>query len=163
MKSLFIYVGIFISLIVSRLIPHPPNFTNLLALSFYVPIFFGFRMIPALMLSFVITDFIIGYHQYTHWTWGSIFLICFVSPIFSKNIKFRVIGLMLTSIIFFIITNFGVWASGVYGFTLNGLITCYILAIPFYISTLASTMFYSLFIEIIYFYCRNKNLFLKIK
>ena len=35
-----ILLGIFLILASSRLIPHPPNFTSLIALSFYVPLFF---------------------------------------------------------------------------------------------------------------------------
>ena len=33
-------LGIFVALAASRFIPHPPNFTNLIALSFYVPAIF---------------------------------------------------------------------------------------------------------------------------
>ena len=54
-----ISLGIFIALAVSRFIPHPPNFTSLLALSFYVPALFGIRYLPALLISFIITDFFI--------------------------------------------------------------------------------------------------------
>ena len=70
-----ISLGIFLTLAISRFIPHPPNFTSLIALSFYVPAIFGIRFIPVLILSFAITDLIIGYHSGTHWTWGSVFLI----------------------------------------------------------------------------------------
>ena len=63
----------FLSIILSRLLPHPPNFTSLIALSFYVPAILGIRFIPYLIISFVITDLIIGYHNTTHWTWGSVF------------------------------------------------------------------------------------------
>ena len=52
-----ITLGIFLALAASRFIPHPPNFTSLIALSFYVPVFFGTRFIPAVLFSFVITDF----------------------------------------------------------------------------------------------------------
>ena len=55
-------------LALSRFLPHPPNFTSLLALSFYVPVLLGLRYLPALIVSFVITDLIIGYHTGTHWT-----------------------------------------------------------------------------------------------
>ena len=57
--------GIFVILAFSRFIPHPPNFTSLLALSFYVPAVLGFRYTPALMFSFVITDYFIGFHNLT--------------------------------------------------------------------------------------------------
>ena len=38
-KELQIFTAIFLSLAASRFIPHPENFTSLLALSFYVPAF----------------------------------------------------------------------------------------------------------------------------
>ena len=45
-------IGIFIALAASRFIPHPPNFTSLIALSFYVPVILDLRYIPALFLGF---------------------------------------------------------------------------------------------------------------
>ena len=106
MKTLNICFGIFLSLAASRFIPHPPNFTSLLALSFYIPIFFGLRFIPALLISFAITDLIIGYHSGTHWTWGSILLIGLAAPLFKKNIISRISGALLGACVFFLITNF---------------------------------------------------------
>ena len=47
-------IAIFMIIAASRLVPHPPNFTSLLALSFYVPAMLGVRFIPALILSFII-------------------------------------------------------------------------------------------------------------
>ena len=41
--------GIFLALAISRFIPHPPNFTSLIALSFYVPVFLGITYIPYLI------------------------------------------------------------------------------------------------------------------
>ena len=54
-----IFLGIFVALAASRFIPHPPNFTSLIALSFYIPALMGIRYLPALIISFVITDFFI--------------------------------------------------------------------------------------------------------
>ena len=42
-NNLLICIGVFFSLAVSRFIPHPPNFTSLIALSFYVPAIFGIK------------------------------------------------------------------------------------------------------------------------
>ena len=61
MNYLKISVGIFLALAASRFIPHPPNFTSLLALSFYIPALLGIKFIPALLVSFILTDFIIGF------------------------------------------------------------------------------------------------------
>ena len=149
-KNLFICLGIFASLAASRFIPHPPNFTSLLALSFYVPVLFGLRYIPVLLISFVITDLVIGYHSGTHWTWGSVLVIGLMSQYFSKNINLRLVGSLFGAFIFFLITNFGVWISGVYSLTVNGLIECYTLAIPFFTYSLISTILFSLLIETSY-------------
>jgi len=52
-----------------------------------------------------------------------------------------------SSLIFFVITNFGVWASGsMYPLNVNGLISCFVLAIPFYKGTLLGFLFYSSFL-----------------
>tara|TARA_B100001564_G_scaffold281816_1_gene244296 strand:- start:127 stop:609 length:483 start_codon:yes stop_codon:yes gene_type:complete len=147
MKLVLTSISIFLALAMSRFIPHPPNFTSLLALSFYVPVLFGLRYIPVLLISFVITDLVIGYHSGTHWTWGSVLVIGLMSQYFSKNINLRLVGSLFGAFIFFLITNFGVWISGMYGLTVNGLIECYTLAIPFFTYSLISTALFSLFIE----------------
>jgi hypothetical protein len=149
-KNLVISLGIFLSLAASRFIPHPPNFTSLIALSFYVPVLLGLRFLPALLISFAITDLIIGYHSGTHWTWGSVLLIGFFSVYFTNNFLSRMSGVFLGALLFFIVTNFGVWISGMYGYNLAGLISCYTLAIPFFAYTLISTLIFSLIIEVLY-------------
>ena len=159
MKFFLTSIGIFSALAFSRFIPHPPNFTSLIALSFYVPIFLGLRFIPALLISFVITDLIIGYHSGTHWTWGSILLIGLAAPLFKKNIISRISGALLGACVFFLITNFGVWTSGMYGYTLDGLYLCFVLAIPFFTYSLMSTLLFSLIIETAYKFYKTKFLY----
>jgi len=146
-KNALIFIGIFTSLAASRFIPHPPNFTSLIALSFYVPVLFGIRFLPALLISFAITDLVIGYHAGTHWTWGSVLLIGLMSQYFNKNLSWRFSGALSGAFVFFIITNFGVWSSGMYGYTMQGFFNCYVLAIPFFTYTLISTTIFSLLIE----------------
>ena len=150
MKRLSLCFGIFIALLASRLIPHPPNFTSLLALSFYVPVLLGLRYLPVLIISFAMTDLIIGYHSGVHWTWGSVMVIGLMSSYFNKNISFRLIGSLFGAFIFYLITNFGVWSSGMYGLTANGFIECYVLALPFFAYSFISTVLFSVIIETIY-------------
>ena len=150
MNYLKIAFSVLIILSASRLIPHPPNFTTLIALSFYVPVIFGLSYLPALLISFAITDFIIGYHTGTFFTWGSVFFIGLIANRFSKTFLTRLSGAMVGALIFFTITNFGVWLSGMYGLTSSGLITSYTLAIPFFAYSIISTILFSLIIEIIY-------------
>ena len=150
MYHLKIYIGIFFALAASRFIPHPPNFTSLLALSFYVPALLGIRYLPALVVSFLITDFFIGFHAVTLFTWGSVILIGVCSKFFLSNIYTRVTGSLLGACIFYIITNFGVWSMGSYGYNLDGFILCYTSAIPFFTYSLISTFIFSGVIEGIY-------------
>ena len=85
MNYIKISLGILAALAASRFVPHPPNFTSLLALSFYVPALLGIRFIPAIIISFAITDLIIGFHGVTLFTWGSIAFIGLISNNFIKN------------------------------------------------------------------------------
>ena len=143
-------LGIFVALAASRFIPHPPNFTSLLALSFYIPALIGIRYLPALIMSFVITDFVIGFHGTTLFTWGSVVVIGLGSKYFISSIFTRISGALLGACLFFIITNFGVWTLGSYGYTLEGLFMSYTLAIPFFAYTVISTFMFSAIIEGVY-------------
>ena len=156
--------GIILILSASRFVPHPPNFTSLIALSFYVPVFLGIKFLPPLLLGFILTDLIIGIHNTVIFTWGSVILISLASNYFSKSIISRLVGALGGATIFFILTNFGVWTTGSYGYTFNGLFVCYSLALPFYGYNLISTFVFSSIIESIYklktYYNKNFNNYL---
>lgn len=149
MKKINIFLGVFIALAMSRFIPHPPNFTSLIALSFYIPAIFGLRYLPALLISFIITDYIIGFHNTVIFTWGSVILISLISKYFLNTIITRIIGALSGAVIFFIITNFGVWFAGMYEANLEGLIQAYVMGLPFFGYSLISTFIFSAAIETI--------------
>ena len=151
-----IAIGVLIALSASRFIPHPPNFTSLLALSFYIPAVFGIRYIPVVVFALLFTDLIIGFHSTMIFTFGSIILIGLISKYFNKSIMFRISGAFLGAVIFFVLSNFGVWLNGSYGYNFNGILSCYILALPFFGYSILSTLIFSVIIETVYkFY--NKN------
>ena len=143
---ILISIGI---LILFRFVPHPPNFTPVIAMAFYLPVFFGMWCIPFLILAFAITDFFIGFHSLLFWTWGSLALIGLISK-YSNRILSRLFLSFVGAIIFFIISNFGVWVLGSPGLnnmpyerSLDGLIQCYIAAIPFFGNTFLSTIIFA--------------------
>lgn len=68
----------------------------------------------------------------------------------------------MACLIFYLVTNFGVWLSGYYEYNLNGLLACYILAIPFFGNTLIATIIYSIVIEGLYKFFLEKKYFLNI-
>ena len=123
----------------SRIIPHPPNFTPILAVAVFVPFIMKNNLlaIPITLGAMLIGDLYWGFHSYMFWTYGAVLL--------ATQLQFRNIfgNALLASIIFFLITNFSVWLSGYYGLTLTGLWTCYVMAIPFFGNTLLGTLFYT--------------------
>ena len=148
--NLKIALIIFLALAVSRFIPPPPNFTSLIALSFYVPAIFGSRYMPVVLLSFVFTDIVIGFHNTLLFTWGSVIFIGIFSRYFTKSILTRISGALTGALIFFIITNFGVWVSGMYQANLNGLVESYVMGLPFFGYSLVSTFIFGSLIETVY-------------
>ena len=157
MNYLKISTGIFLILAASRFVPHPPNFTSLIALSFYVPIIFGYRFIPAVIFSFLLTDLFLGFHSTLFFTWGSVLIIGIISKYFDNSLMIRLTGSLFGATIFFLITNYGVWLSGYYGYTFSGFLNCYILAIPFFGYTLISTFVFSVIIESLYKFYKIKT------
>ena len=156
MNYLKVAFGVLIALSASRFIPHPPNFTSLLALSFYIPAVFGIRFIPIVVFALLFTDLIIGFHSTMFFTMGSVVLIGIMSKFFNKSILIRIFGALGGALIFYILTNFGVWLSGTYGYTLVGLTNCYVLALPFFGYSIISTLFFSVIIESVYkFFQKN--------
>ena len=145
-----ISLGICVALAASRFVPHPPNFTSLIALSFYAPAVFGVRFVPVVFFSFVLTDFYFGFHGTILFTWGSVILIGIISKYFNRSILLRLFGALVGAVIFYLLTNFGVWIGGLYEHNIAGLITCYTLALPFFGYTLISTLVFSVVIEILY-------------
>lgn len=150
-------IVIFFLLALMRLIPHPPNFTSSIALAFYIPMFFGSTLIPIVVFSYVFTDFYYGFHDTIFFTWGSLVVIGIFATWIKNNLTFRIFGSLTSAVIFFIISNFGVWISGLYGLDFTGLLKCYLLAIPFFVNTLVSTFLFTVIIEFgIYIYTSNK-------
>lgn len=147
MNYLKISIGIFLALAASRFVPHPPNFTSLIALSFYVPAILGVKYLPVLIFSFFITDMFIGLHHLTFFTWGSVVLIGLLSKFFVSTSILRIGGALLGAILFFVVTNFGVWLLGGYEYSIDGFLLCYTLAIPFFSYSIMSTIIFSAAIE----------------
>ena len=79
------FVGFTILLGLTRIIPHPPNFTPILAVGIFVPFLTG-AWTSALVLTLgamYIGDWIIGFHNYMLWTYGSLALVSIVALRFS--------------------------------------------------------------------------------
>ena len=146
----------------SRLIPHPWNFTPVLATSIFAGFYFKefFLSFFIVIFSMFLGDIFLGFHSTMIFTYISL-IIAVLIGLFIKVLSFKNILLsgLVGSICFFIITNFGVWlVTGMYDQSIEGLLTCYVAAIPFFSNTILSTLFYLFLIKFL-----EKSLFKKIK
>ena len=147
-------IGLILVLVFARLIPHPPNFTPIIAVAIMSGYFFRniYLSFAILLISMLLADAFIGFYNNMLFVYLSLFLIAFVFFKISKKINFKNLFIygFVGSVIFFIISNFGVWALGspgvydiAYEKNLNGLVECYILAIPFFGNTFLSTVIFA--------------------
>ena len=129
----------------SRIIPHPPNFTPILASAIMAPLLMNDRMfgIAIPILGMFIADVVIGFHPYQLVIYLTIATIGLVSTMQVNYTKLAVLSVS-SSVWFFLTTNFAVWlAWDYYPKSFEGLITCYTMAIPFFTNTLISTILFT--------------------
>ena len=132
--------------IITRIIPHPPNFTPLIAVALFSGVYFKKRFSFLIPLSiYVISDLILGVSDVSLFCWITIVFIYSLGTLLGKRCSFlnSLLFSFLSSILFFLITNFGVWLMGWYPQNWQGLIQCYIAALPFFRNTLISAILYT--------------------
>ncbi|MEN3014523.1 MAG: DUF6580 family putative transport protein [bacterium] len=157
-----------------RLIPHEPNFSPLIPIT----VFCGFiisrktnvwiaGLVPLAVLF--ISDFFIGFYKGMFFVYLS-FIVCFLlSFVYSKFFYFedrikQVLNVnasaLINSIVFFVISNFGVWLfSNMYDKTLGGLAECFFMALPFFKNSMLSAVIFTTLIFLSYYALeeRKKN------
>ena len=145
---LALLIGMIFAAAGMRLLPHPPNLDPIGALAL-----FGGAHVDNKRWAFIIplaamllSDTVIGFHAQMPVIYGTFALIvCMGFVLRQRRTPLPVAGMALAaSILFFTVTNFGVWAfSSMYPKTLEGLVSCYVAAIPFFGNTVAGNLFYT--------------------
>jgi hypothetical protein len=147
-QNIFI-LGLIILAIASRLLSHPANFAPIGALAIFAGAYLhDRRSILIVLAALFISDIFIGfYHPMIMLSvYGGFAITYFISRYTLRSVNFaRVLATTLTgSILFYIITNFAVWAFGtMYPHSLSGLIASYTMALPFFRNSLAGDIFYT--------------------
>ena len=154
---LLVLVGMILAAAASRLIPHPPNFAPIGAMALFGGACFAHRraafVVPltAMFLSDLAIGVLsgslsLGLHRLIPVVYGSFALIvCLGFWLRRRRKAVPIAGAALaSSVLFFVLTNFGVWALGSwYPKTWEGLVACYVAAIPFFHNTLLGDAVYS--------------------
>ncbi len=161
----FLVTALIIFSIASRIFSVAPNFSPIIAVALFSGAFFANRKIALAIpiIAMFISDLFIGLHPTmisVYFSFGLIAILGMrIKAATTKNIFANSI---IGALIFFVITNFAVWAMGWYGYSLAGLATCFEMAIPFFRYTLLSSVAYSIFL-FGGFYLAEKHLLRPIK
>jgi hypothetical protein len=156
-KRFLVILGITLSAAAMRLVPHPPNVTPIAAMALFGGVHFANKRTALLipLAAMYLSDLALGFFFYD-FGWfhgfmpfvyaGFVVTVCLGFLVRRRLTLLTVAGAALMgSVLFFIVTNFGVWlVSNLYPKTLVGLFSCYVAAIPFFRNTLAGDAVYTL-------------------
>lgn len=134
--------------VTARLLPHPANFAPIAAIALFSAVYLSQRwalLVP--VVAMMIGDYFVGFYTWPLMlaVYGSFILVGLIGWWVKRNKSFSTVisGSLLGSVVFFLVTNFAVWAlSGWYAKTLVGLGQAYIMALPFFRNTLLGDLFY---------------------
>jgi hypothetical protein len=135
--------------IVSRLIPHMPNFAPIAAFALFAGAYMPKKTGLLLLLSImIISDVFIGFYDLR--LMAAVYLSFLAISVIGwvvkkdKNASSVVLGSLSGSVVFYLITNYAVWAfSSWYPHSLNGLLSSYAMGLLFLKSSLAGDLFYT--------------------
>ena len=134
--------------IAARLLPHVPNFAPVGALALwagmYMPKKYSFAGLFAVVLA---SDILIGFYELKIMAvvYVSYALIILMGQFLKKQEVplAPLLGTLGSAILFYVTTNFAVWAFGTYyPHTWAGIVECYLMAVPFFRTTLQSDIVY---------------------
>ena len=132
----------------TRLIPHPPNMTSLTAVALFGGAYFSDKRLAFAvpLTALFLSDLVLGLYRHMEVVYLSFALIVVIGLWLQKHRRALPIAgaALASSVLFFVLTNFGVWAfDALYPKTLAGLVACYVAAIPFFQNTLLGDMLYT--------------------
>ncbi len=143
-----ILVGMVLAAAASRLMPHPPNLTPIAALALFGGATFSDKRIAFLapLTALFLSDLVMGLYSGLWVVYGSfVLIVCMGFWLRTRRRIAPIAGATLArSALFFMTTNFGVWAlDSLYPKTASGLAACYAAGIPFFRNTLVGDMAYA--------------------
>ena len=162
LKHFVLPIGLILALSISRLIPHPSNFTPILAAGVFVGFYFRNFILSIFIVisSMFIGDLVIGFHSTMIFTYSSLILAVAIGLLIKKfNFKEILFSGLSSSVIFFAVTNFGSWLTlEMYEKNFSGLLQSYFMGIPFFHNTLISTLVYLIFLKLLLEFLIKKKL-----
>lgn len=141
-------VSVIVLAAAARLIPHPPNMTPIAAIALFGGATFADKRLALLvpLAALLLSDLVLGFSNSMPFVYLSFAVIVGIGLWLQKRRTAPVIlgAVLASSVLFFAVTNFGVWALGtMYPKTLAGLGACYVAAIPFFRNEILGDLFFA--------------------
>jgi hypothetical protein len=137
----------------SRLFPHIPNFTPIAAMALFGGVYFSDKRLAFVipLLAMVLSDVGLqlltgaGYHSTMVYVYIGFILTSFIGLMIRSKVSIMSVaaGSVISSVLFFLLTNFGYWATNGFQAGAAGLGTTYVMGIPFFGPTLAGDLFFN--------------------
>jgi len=143
----------------SRLLPHPPNFTPIGGMALFGAAYFGKKywaiLVPliALWISDLVLNNVIYGAYFDGFSWmglpmvyAAFILIALMAGTVIKKIKPKnlLVASLLASTIFFVVTNLGAWwMNPMYPKSALGIVEAYVAGLPFFVNTIAGDLFFT--------------------
>ena len=146
-----VLIGLIVACALSRLLPHAPNFSPIEATALFAGAFFADRRLAVAVpiAAMLVSDLVIGFHAGMFVVYACIAAMALAGgSLRGEPGALKIAGFGLgAAVFFFVVTNFFVWlglSHPMYPRTWDGLVACYVAAIPFFQNQLAGVAFYSI-------------------
>ncbi|HSD63865.1 MAG TPA: DUF6580 family putative transport protein [Ignavibacteriaceae bacterium] len=144
---ILVLCGLIAAAAFTRLMPHLPNFTAIGAMALFGGAYFTNKKLAFVvpLTAMFLTDLILGYHSTIIAVYISFALIVAIGMMIKKkNVRSIAAASLAAAVLFFLITNFAFWTTGVlYPVTGTGLLACYTAGLPFFGYNLVGNLFYT--------------------
>ena len=153
--SVYFGLGLIILLALSRLIPHPPNFTPILGMAVFSGAIINKKIVAYLvpLAAMLLSDLYLGFHTGMPIIYFTLAICVLIGTFIESRVTIlnSILGITAGVLVFYLITNFTVWyGSGMYENSFSGLITCYVMGLPFLQNTFISSLIYGMGAFLIY-------------
>lgn len=135
--------------VIMRLIPHWPNFTPVAAIAIFGGAFINRKALAFVLpvIAMLVSDLIIGFHTTMIAVYAGMIAAVAIGMTLRNRMKAGSIlfASLTSSVVFFIITNFAAWATGLmpYSRDISGLLQAYIAGLPFFNTSILGDLFYT--------------------
>ncbi len=144
-ERLLLIVALIILAAAARLLPHPANVTPVAAIALFSGAFLANRSLAYIvpLAAMLASDMVIGLHSTMLFVYVGMLMTVMLGQALRQRIRPLPVAAatLASSIIFFVLTNFGTWlVGGLYPATIDGLAACFVAAIPFFTNSLLGDM-----------------------